>query len=363
MNPTLGTLLLALAALSSAPRADAQELKTRNVILVTIDGLRWQEVFGGADSALISEKGYARRQEENAARYWRASATERRKTLMPFFWSVLSEQGQLHGNRALGNRMNVTNNFWFSYPGYNELLVGYADDRIDKNEKRPNPNRTLLEFVDGQSGFRGRVAAFASWDVFPFILNAERSKLPINAGFAPVAWRALTPRETFLNELQLEVRSSDASRPDAFTYHYALEYLKTRRPRLLYLSFGNTDAYAHRGEYDEYLQSITRFDTQMRKLWEWVQGDPEYRDRTTIIFTTDHGRGSADGWRNHGRTLPGSEQIWLAAIGPDTPPAGEMKTPDQLFQNQVAQTVARLLGLRYTNEREVGPAIGTILGR
>ena len=65
---------------------------------------------------------------------------------MPFFWKEVTKMGQLHGNRNLGNKVDLTNTMWFSYPGYNEILSGKADDsRINSNDKIPNPNTTILE--------------------------------------------------------------------------------------------------------------------------------------------------------------------------------------------------------------------------
>ena len=47
-------------------------LKTHNIVLVMTDGLRWQEVFRGADDALITkEKGYVSNVNLTRERYWR----------------------------------------------------------------------------------------------------------------------------------------------------------------------------------------------------------------------------------------------------------------------------------------------------
>ena len=118
----------------------------------------------------------------------------RREKLLPFFWSVLATEGQLYGNRLEGSKVNVTNAHWFSYPGYNEILTGRADDRIDSNDKRENPNVTVLEFLHRLPQFRNAVAAFSSWDVFPHIINERRSGIPVNAGFQPAAEDDLTER-------------------------------------------------------------------------------------------------------------------------------------------------------------------------
>jgi len=55
--------------------------------------------------------------------------------------------------------------------------------------------------------------------------------------------------------------------------------------------------------------------------------------------------------------LLGSGQMWIAAIGPDTPDFGEIKFPYQVYQKQIAKTIAAFLGLDYVNEKPVGEAI------
>lgn len=355
----LFTLLLA------AQSAHAQrEARTRNVILVTLDGLRWQELFSGADSALVTDRRFVRDTAQLAARFWTSDPHARRRALLPFVWSTIATHGQLFGNRALGSRVDVTNPHRFSYPGYSELLVGFHDPRIDSNDKRPNPNRTVLELVNQQPGFQGRVAAFGSWDVFPYIVNEERSGVPVNAGFEPAAGPALTERERFLNQLQEQIPSPWSSvRLDAFTHHFALEHLARHRSRLLYIAYGETDDFAHDGRYDAYLASAHRTDGFLRQLWEWVQSDQGYRDRTTLIVTTDHGRGAGDAWVRHGADVQGAEEIWIAAIGPDSPHLGERGTGGRFFQNQIAATVAALLGVPLGGPAEAGAAIDLVLGR
>ena len=118
-------------------------LHTAHVVLVTLDGLRWQEVFTGADRALIDHEDFVSEPEDLRERFWSEDPMLRREKLLPFFWSVLATEGQLYGNRLEGSKVNVTNGHWFSYPGYNEILTGRADDRIDSNDKRENPNVTV----------------------------------------------------------------------------------------------------------------------------------------------------------------------------------------------------------------------------
>jgi predicted AlkP superfamily pyrophosphatase or phosphodiesterase len=279
---------------------------------------------------------------------------------MPFFWSTLAAQGQLYGNRALANQVNVSNNQWFSYPGYSEILTGYADnERIHSNDKFNNPNKNVLEFIQSQKGFDKKVAAFTSWEVFPYIINTDRNKIPVNAGLIK-AQGNLSDREKLLNDLSFQLPNDEGeTRLDGLTFQYAFEYLKLNRPRVLFISFDETDHFAHGGRYDRYLKSARYTDNMIATLWEWIQSQPNYKDRTTMLITTDHGRGAAEDntWKDHGQRIPNANQIWLAVIGPDTPAKGELKTAGLLYQNQVAKTLAAFLGLNFVNDQKNEGAI------
>ena len=190
--------LFVLLAFGSSIRAGEAELRpaTRNVVLVTTDGLRWQEVFRGADDALINKKdGGVADLDALRREFWRETPEARREALMPFLWSTIARQGSGLRQPRQEEPGQVTNGKNFSYPGYNEIFTGFADPRIDSNAKRPNPNVSVLEWLDRKPAFRGKVAAVGSWDVYPFILNVERSGLPVNAGLDAV-------RRAFADESQ-----------------------------------------------------------------------------------------------------------------------------------------------------------------
>src|SRR5262249_36030950 len=151
---------------------------------VMTDGLRWQELFQGADGALMNkEHGGVADIDALRIAYWRETSEQRRKVLMPFLWTIVSGQGQIFGNRERGSGAYVSNGLHFSYPGYNETLCGFADPRIDSNDKKPNPNVTVLEWLHGKAAYRDKVAAFAAWDTFSYILNADRAGFTVNAGY------------------------------------------------------------------------------------------------------------------------------------------------------------------------------------
>jgi hypothetical protein len=345
----------------------AAETKTRNIIFVMTDGLRWQEVFSGADAALMNkENGAVSDVAALKAAYWRETAAARRETLLPFLWTVVAKNGQIYGNRALGSDAYVTNNMNFSYPGYNETLAGFPDPRIDSNKKIPNQNVTVLEWLHKKPAYRGKVAAFAAWDVFPSIFNSERAGFPVNAGYDPLTIRPVTERMALLNRLKAQTTRMWAGEPfDAITYQTAFEYLTQHKPRILFLSLGETDEWAHEGKYTEYLSAARQVDQYLKELWETVQSIPQYRGSTTLIFSPDHGRGEAPiEWKSHGQKLPDTKYIWMAFLGPDTAPLGERSKIQAVTQSQIAATLAGLLGENYNAEvPKAGKPIADVLPR
>lgn len=354
-------LIFSVVAILIAASLQAQERKTENIFIITLDGLRWEELFQGAVDSLMIDKEFVEDTSELRTLFYAKNSEERRKKLMPWFWSTLSQSGQIYGNRLYDNKVNLTNFFWFSYPGYNEILTGFSDTRIRTNDKIWNPNITVLEWIHRTPSYNGSVAAFGSWDVFPYIINTQRSGIPVNAGFQSALGSNLSEKEHFLNQLQPTVPSPWSSvRLDAFTHHYCLEYVKRKHPKVVFISYGETDDFAHDGRYDHYLKSAYNTDQWIKELWEYVQSDHFYTGKTTFLITTDHGRGHhpKSDWKSHGKTFVGSNATWLAVIGPDTPPMGEMKTRGQWWQNQVAKTASAFLGLDYTHpEEEVGAVI------
>src|SRR5438105_6442336 len=124
-----------------APFLEAQE-KVENLFIITTDGVRWNEIFNGADSLLISNPKFVKDTALAKLLYWDASAEKRREKLLPFFWNVIARQGQLYGNREKESKVNAKNIYKISYPGYNELLTGYADPLPILNAPQNNPNKT-----------------------------------------------------------------------------------------------------------------------------------------------------------------------------------------------------------------------------
>ena len=336
-------LAVVCAILPLAANQTAAQAAARNVILITIDGLRWQEFFGGAD------REYFKRDRNGSGgeperRFWRETTAERRVALMPFVWKTIAAEGQVFGDPESASASRVTNGLWFSYPGYSEMFVGAADPAIDSNNKVPNPNVTVLEWLNGRPGFGGRVAAFGSWDVLPSILNAERSRIPVGSSFTVVP-APKNDREREINQLAADLPPLWSYGPfDAPVLYAAIESLRTSKPRVLYVMLGETDEWAHEGKYDLYAESAWRADGFIKRIWDTLQSLPEYKGQTTLLLTTDHGRGATTAdWMNHGRDVPAAESTWMAALGPAVAPLGVRRSLT-VTTSQLAATIAAAVG-------------------
>ena len=289
--------------------------KADNIIIITTDGFRWQEMFGGVDTTLANNRIFSEGgQGYIDEKFGNVNPLESRKRLLPFIWGTIAEKGQIYGNRHAGNKVNVSNPYWFSYPGYSEIFCGFADR----------------------------------------ILNKERSQMPVISAFDNTGGNNPTANEKLINAMR-----NQSYKPwgmgeclDVFTHYAALEHFKIRQPKVLYISYGETDEWAHAGKYKSYLNAAHQFDEWVKELWSLVQSTPGYMDNTIFFITTDHGRGDVikNQWTDHGSDIKGADEIWFIAIGPGIAPKGEIKQPMQIYQKQFAKTFGSLIGFDFKGE-------------
>jgi hypothetical protein len=191
------------------------------------------------------------------------------------------------------------------------------------------------------------VVAYGSWDVFPYIINDKRSGIPVNAGWTDLtvgSAESLATANFIAGQLFHEF---EGVRYDSITTLGAVEDLKIRKPRVLFLSLGETDDWAHSGRYDLYLLTARQNDRFIQMVYETTQRIEQYKDKTLFLITTDHGRGDGkEGWKSHSVLLSGSERIWIAAFGVPLNRTGEDQGGNYT-QSQVASTVAAALGLDF----------------
>ena len=351
----LGWLMVGLVAASNWPAASAQ--RGDSLVLITLDGARVEEMFGGLDADIFRStlpKNVLPDTHPIGRRFGGATPQERRRKLMPFFWNEwMARHGSIAGNRERSSVVTLTNRHRFSYPGYSELLVGETDDdRINSNARVHNPRTTVLEALRAHLKLSAREAAvFGSWDVLNEVVERVPGSLTVNSGYEPFdePWTGAGE----LSRLQFETPTPwNNVRHDVYTFRLAMTHMRAVKPRVLFLALGEMDDWAHDGRYDRTLEAYARVDGYFRELWTWLQSDPVYRDRTHILITTDHGRGrtTAD-WRDHGADVSGAEDVWMAFITPRSTARGEWSGHAPLFSNQTAATMAAWMGLDWIAER------------
>ena len=359
--PLLGLLALACGV------TPALAAKTHNVVLIVSDGLRWQEIFQGADPLLLDAKngGSWVAEADLKSRYWRDSAQERRELLFPFIWGTVAKQGQIFGNRTRGSDAHVTNGRAFSYPGYNEMSVGFPNPDIISNEFGPNPNVSVFEWLNRLPQLMGHVAIYGTWETHAAIFNEARSHLVMQVGWNPPPRTGDASKDALLSRLlATTTRFDEEDLPNALLQIELLDYVRSGKPRVLFVGYGETDNWGHQGRYDLVLESAHQMDACVKELWETMQAMPQYRGSTTFIITADHGRGNAPvQWKEHGVQQKGSENIWIAVIGPDTRALGERTDVAPVTQAQIAATVAAFMGQDYRKDvPRAAPPLADVLG-
>jgi hypothetical protein len=368
MPPTrrefLGTL--AAAPLLAASPTDARlrpvpaQANAARLVVVSLDGVRIQEMFGGLDRDLL--QSVIGKQDVEAhplfKAYWRPTAEARRRALMPFLWDELFvRHGSVVGNPAAGSAMRLGNRHRFSYPGYAELMLGVAhDDEIRSNDNRRYPHETILQFLRRSlDASPERVALFGSWSSFQSIPASRDGDVFTNAGFQ--AYGSDDAAVRAISAMQRETPPPwNGSRYDVFTFRLAMAHLARHRPLVQWIGLNDTDDWAHQRQYVRVIEHLNRVDGWLRELWTWLQAQDDYRDRTALVLVTDHGRGNtATDWNGHGADVVGAENVWAAFAVPGWQRRGEWRDHAPLSQSQIAATLAAMLGFDW---RTASPRAG-----
>ena len=350
-------LLVGLLFICSCFVMQAQNSKDHRVIVIMTDGFRWQEVFGGMDSSIVKVKRFHHGDSARLVKqYWAADVETRREKLLPFFWNTIAKKGQIHGNRVKGSFVNVANPYWFSYPGYSELLTGQVDTAVNSNDYKPNPNTNFFEYLNGLRAYKGSVAAFGAWDAFDRILNEKRAGFPVVNAYDSYVEYVKTPASDLLSRMTKDSFRAfgDAEVLDGYMHYQAMDYLKNKKPKAMFISYGETDEFAHEGHYGHYLNSAHQFDAWLAEIWNFVQSDPLYAGNTTLLITTDHGRGDVikSQWTSHGEKVKDCHEIWYAMLGAKVPAMGEVKSTEQVYQRELIHQVSTLMGLNFQSEKK-----------
>jgi hypothetical protein len=313
---------------------DAVDRAESAVVLVVLDGVRWQEVFRGADRAIAELRGY------DVSRWTTPEA------LMPNVHAFAATRGTIVGAPGRGEDIAASGPNFVSLPAYIEIFSGRAAPTCADNRCPPSLAPTIVDVARDAFGANEDVAVFASWPNIARAAAADTARVVLSTGRHTIENAAVLRADDVT--AQALAHGADASawpgtgdyRPDAWTARIALGYLEARRPRFLFVSLGDTDEYAHRNDYRGYLEALRAADAFLGQVLAALHRMGERGRRTTVVLTTDHGR--AYGFQDHGRDFPESARVWLVAGGGDV----DALDPKKLRKlADVAPLVASALGL------------------
>lgn len=135
--------------------------------------------------------------------------------------------------------------------------------------------------------------------------------------------------------------------------------MDTYRPDLMWVYLADVDHAGHSGDWNYYTSTLWRADSIVGELWEYVNSNPFYQGKTTLIVTNDHGRHDDEhgGFKNHGCGCEGCRRIQFLAVGPNIKEGFISNQPRQL--PDMAVTAAHILG--FEMEKSTGQVMHEIL--
>jgi len=289
---------------------------TESVVLVALDGVRWQDVFQGVERSRAKEQGMGEREIVGA------------KDLVPNLHQLASVQGTAIGAPDSCAPFVATGPNFLSLPGYTEMLSGHWPVSCADNECSATTEPTLVDQIRAASAADSNdVAVISSWERIERVASAKPSEIVMSTGRTHGASRARLRFDPLGSDLLDRGASAGAwpgqedYRPDRYTAAVALHYLASQHPRFLFLGLGDTDERAHANDYRGYLEALRHADAVIGELVTTLDEMGSRGYRTTLIVTADHGRSSD--FKDHGRSAPESGRVWLIAAG-----AGVVKRTD-----------------------------------
>jgi hypothetical protein len=295
------------------------------VVLITIDGARWQDVFEGSSAARSGAPSIPPEQ------------------LMPRTLALAASRGVALGATREGcAKVHTAGGSNVSLPGYLEIFTGHASHCLDNGCSKVEAS--LLD--EAARGGANGVASIGSWEVLSQAVTGGNAGVFLSVGRY---WPGDVPLTGHLGELAVAGNAEDpypghnGYRPDAATAAIALEYLRVAKPALFHIGLGDTDEYGHRGNYPGYLDALRRADALIGAVSDMLDTMGEDGAKTTVIVTPDHGR-NAD-FNDHGAFHFESARTFLIAFGPRLVPRGIGCPARDITLADIAPTVRVLMGL------------------
>jgi hypothetical protein len=336
----------------AAPRPLVVAPKVQNaseiVVVVTIDGVRWQDVFHGIDRSLGSHLG-----PEFAT--WQTA-----QALTPNLHRMAMNQGVLLGDDAAP--MVASSPSTVSLPGYSEIFSGRSPTCAN-NDCPATIEPTLLDewtFHDASA----QLTILSSWSRIPRAAAKDLSRMTVSSGQS-----IQVHPESFCNDARLCMQyhggrnlpawpGTEDYRPDHATAALALAYLQIHQPQFLFLGLGDTDEHAHHGDYRGYLQALHAADATLGTIGGWLKEKEQQGHRTLLVCTADHGR--SRGFNHHGGA-PEAARVWALFAGSVVASQNAMVASTARLAD-IAPTVRTFVGLPRDSRPSAGQSLFAKLG-
>lgn len=305
------------------------------VVLVTLDGVRWEDMLG---------------------------ATPETSTLaMPNLHRLVKDRGTAFGGAGCEHDVRASGPNFVSLPGYMEIFSGKPP--VCQHNHCPNiDTETIVDEARATSHREADVAVFSSWNRYSAAVAKDRKAIVLSAGARTIKIAAAKDDEKLKSFLVEGAANAGYPgwgdyRKDETTAKVALRYLETKTPRLLVVGLGDADEQAHRGDIAGYKKAIARADDFLGELDKTLSRMGEDGEHTAVIVTTDHGR--AKNLYSHGAIAPESARVWIAAFGANISRQGVACAPEPMKLAHIAGAVRQLLGI--DSEVEAGPLADALL--
>jgi hypothetical protein len=305
------------------------------VVLVTIDGARWEDVLPEADDAADG--------------------------MMPSLRRLVRERGVALGGPGCDHDVRASGPNFVSLPGYLEMFTG-RPSKCTSNACGRVSTATVLDEAREAAHRLGDVAVFASWSKYGSAVSHDPGAIVLSAGARVTPLVAAREDDTLKSLLDGGAAHSGYPgwgdyRPDVHTARAALRYLETVNPRVLVVGLGDSDEQAHRGNVAGYRRALRSADGFIDELDRVLTRMGDVGRQTAVVVTTDHGR--ARGLRSHGAAFPESQRVFVAAFGAGIAHRGEACAGEDLRLAHIAGALRALLSLGGDGDR--GPLASEIV--
>ena len=319
-------------------RAKPSEVANHHLVIVALDGVRWQDVFRGVDPELARSHGVP------------ATEVVPFRELIPNLYRLAETRGAAIGAPDQGAPISASGPNFVSLPGYMEMLTGRSPSLFRDNDCPQIPEPTLLDELVALPGVeQTQVGVVASWEGIEKAASIDPSRIAISVGRTSGKTRSL-----FLGDAEgarLLKAGEEAGpgpghgdfRRDQATGDLALHSLRTQRPRFLFVGLGETDEYGHRRDYRNYLRALKAADATIGQVAKVLEDFERAGQQTLLLVTTDHGR--SHDFETHGAHAPESARVWLFAAGSRFVARGYARAAEPRRLSDLAPTLRFAVGL------------------